>query len=641
MGQIGARTILLVEDEPLIAMAQKMTLQRHGYHVLTAGTGEQAVDQIRSGTDVDLVLMDIDLGSGIRGTEAAQLILAERDLPVVFLSSHTEPAIVEQTEGITSYGYIVKNAGETILLASLRMAFRLHETRRLVSDTFTHSINGICIHRTIRDENGTLVDCEYLQVNAAFEHHSGILAESVTGRTIHDLYPRDDADAIISLYADILAGKAESRQTIFFPPSQQWFDLSVFPTRGDEFAVVASDITERKAAEDRAARNQRDTGNINRIGALAGSTLDLDEVLTRILDQTVTALGASAGMIFLVDDESQTLTWGASQGLSDAFVTEFRETPIRMGEGLTGRIAVSREPIYIADDSSRDRRIARPVVQQERLHSFIGVPVLASDRVIGVMNILTRPPLQLQQDDLTFCTAVGAQVGWAILNARLHRQQSLAKQQIAQQLTDNEMLLRETHHRVKNNIAMIEGLLMTQADAVSSDEARCALQEAVSRVRGIGTLYESLLLGEDSNELSIRGYLLRVLESLRQALPGSETVLVETRIDDFPIDPKRAVALGIILNELTTNAVKHAFVDTAGARLHVALTRVDRTVTLDVTDNGVGFQPASQSHSAARTSSGASSGLGLTLVRMLTEQLQGTVSTENTTGTRTVITFDL
>ena len=76
---------------------------------------------------IDLILMDIDLGPGMDGTEAAREILTRHDIPVVFLSSHTEQEVVNKTEKITSYGYVVKNAGITVLTASIRMAFRLFE----------------------------------------------------------------------------------------------------------------------------------------------------------------------------------------------------------------------------------------------------------------------------------------------------------------------------------------------------------------------------------------------------------------------------------------------------------------------------------------------------------------------------------
>jgi PAS domain S-box-containing protein len=124
------QTLLLVEDDPLIAKTEQLVLEKAGYQVLTASTGEMAVETALGRDDIDLILMDINLGEGMDGTAAAEKILAKKHLPIMFLSSHTEPEVVERTEGITGYGYILKNSDATVLLASIRMAFRLFESRQ-------------------------------------------------------------------------------------------------------------------------------------------------------------------------------------------------------------------------------------------------------------------------------------------------------------------------------------------------------------------------------------------------------------------------------------------------------------------------------------------------------------------------------
>ncbi len=126
------QTILLVEDEAINAMLARKILEKNGYNVIISHNGEKAIDAVKQNPMINLVLMDIDLGTGIDGTEAAVQILKNYDLPLVFLSSHTEPEIVEKTEGITSYGYIVKNSGETVLIASIKMAFRLFDEKKRV-----------------------------------------------------------------------------------------------------------------------------------------------------------------------------------------------------------------------------------------------------------------------------------------------------------------------------------------------------------------------------------------------------------------------------------------------------------------------------------------------------------------------------
>ncbi len=126
------KRLLLVEDELLIATVEMKALEKAGFSVITAATGEDAVETARNRDDIDLILMDINLGPGIDGAEAATIILKERDIPLVFLSSHTEPEVVDKTESITSYGYVVKNSGITVLTASIRMAFKLYDAKRQI-----------------------------------------------------------------------------------------------------------------------------------------------------------------------------------------------------------------------------------------------------------------------------------------------------------------------------------------------------------------------------------------------------------------------------------------------------------------------------------------------------------------------------
>ncbi|MFP4644323.1 MAG: response regulator [Spirochaetales bacterium] len=202
------RTVLLVEDEAVIALAERQTLEQFGYGVVTAKSGEQAVAIAEERSDIDLVLMDIDLGAGIDGTEAADRILSRRDLPLVFLSAHTEPSYVERTERITSYGYIVKHSGETVLLASIRMAFKLFEAHRrirqqnmrlavqneqlrvtnerlewwhkLMDYVVSHDLSAIAI----LDSN-----LRFMYVSARFEYDYRVADQTIVGRHHYEVFP--------------------------------------------------------------------------------------------------------------------------------------------------------------------------------------------------------------------------------------------------------------------------------------------------------------------------------------------------------------------------------------------------------------------------------------------------------------------
>ncbi len=125
------KKILLVEDEALIALSEAKTLQRNGFEVVTALDGEDAEKKALNDTDISLILMDIDLGGGIDGTTAAEHILKKREIPIVFLTSHSEKEYVDKVKEITRYGYVLKKSGEFVLIEAIHMAYNLFEAHQM------------------------------------------------------------------------------------------------------------------------------------------------------------------------------------------------------------------------------------------------------------------------------------------------------------------------------------------------------------------------------------------------------------------------------------------------------------------------------------------------------------------------------
>ncbi|HKK47890.1 MAG TPA: histidine kinase dimerization/phosphoacceptor domain -containing protein [Alkalispirochaeta sp.] len=115
-------TILLVEDEALVAMTEQQMLEAAGYSVMIASNGE-AAREIATDAPIDLILMDINLGSGISGIEAARSILTIRDIPILFLTSSSDAQTIEKVQSIPHYGYVLKSSGRTILLEVIHLAF--------------------------------------------------------------------------------------------------------------------------------------------------------------------------------------------------------------------------------------------------------------------------------------------------------------------------------------------------------------------------------------------------------------------------------------------------------------------------------------------------------------------------------------
>jgi PAS domain S-box-containing protein len=265
-----AKKVLLVEDEALLAMSEARMLEKHGYEVVTVYNGEKAVETADSDPDISLILMDIDLGSGIDGTEAAQKILKQHDLPIAFLSSHTEPEIVERTEGITSYGYIVKNSGETVLLASIRMAFRLYYAHLELKNQkenlrqalikqeqieeelleksaeferyFSMSLDLLCIATT---------KGEFIRLNPEWEKVLGYPVSELEGRSFMDFVHEEDREptleAVSRLNHQREVRNFENRYRCK-DGSYRWMEWRS-RAQGETIYAVARDITERKRIE--------------------------------------------------------------------------------------------------------------------------------------------------------------------------------------------------------------------------------------------------------------------------------------------------------------------------------------------------------------------------------------------------------
>jgi len=138
------KKLLVVEDEIITALAESALLKNNGYEVQAVSNGEQAVEAVKRNDQIDLVLIDLNLGAGINGAETSKKILEIRELPIVFLTSYTGKEIVDQVRHITRYGYVIKGSGEYLLLSSIEMAIELFQSRKKLEavETNFHQLTG-------------------------------------------------------------------------------------------------------------------------------------------------------------------------------------------------------------------------------------------------------------------------------------------------------------------------------------------------------------------------------------------------------------------------------------------------------------------------------------------------------------------
>ncbi|ACL24271.1 sensor histidine kinase [Chloroflexus aggregans] len=203
--------------------------------------------------------------------------------------------------------------------------------------------------------------------------------------------------------------------------------------------------------------------------------------------------------------------------------------------------------------------------------------------------------------------------------------------QLRAALAEKELLLREVHHRVKNNLQIVSSLLRLQAEHISDERVSAAVHDSQNRIRALALVHEQLYRSESLAHIDIGEYLQNIATSVWRSLSirGSPIRLVSEVINGISINIDQAIALGLIVTELVSNSVKHAF-PTGTAQGTISLrVRQDNTVLhVEVADNGIGMPP--------QINAGGGS-LGMQLVHGLCRQIGATLSFGEGPGTTVII----
>ena len=206
-----------------------------------------------------------------------------------------------------------------------------------------------------------------------------------------------------------------------------------------------------------------------------------------------------------------------------------------------------------------------------------------------------------------------------------------AEKDITRHLSEKEMILKETHHRIKNNISTMESLVNLQMASIEEPSAVEALKDVLGRIKSMRFLYEKLLINEDYSMCPVGSYIESLIEALLEIFPEKKSISVQYRIDDIELPSRTLISLGIIVNELFTNIMKYAFEKDQKGETSVVITLDGNTVECRVSDNGRGLPAGLDPDNP--------SGLGMMLVRILSEELGGSVEFVSNGGLKTTIRF--
>ena len=204
-----------------------------------------------------------------------------------------------------------------------------------------------------------------------------------------------------------------------------------------------------------------------------------------------------------------------------------------------------------------------------------------------------------------------------------------AEARVRATLREKEILLKEIHHRVKNNLNIVSGLLELQTELIADPAARTAFAHSQQRIRAMALIHEKLYQSSDLARVNIAEYIQDLVDSIRIGNARADAIQVVVQVDDRALDLDVAIVCGMLVNELVTNAFKYA----DATEIRVALTHADQRIALSVRDNGVGLP---RDFDWRRSPS-----LGLQLAQMFAAQLTGTLELDSTGGTAWHVTFPL
>jgi PAS domain S-box-containing protein len=204
--------------------------------------------------------------------------------------------------------------------------------------------------------------------------------------------------------------------------------------------------------------------------------------------------------------------------------------------------------------------------------------------------------------------------------------------QLVQHLKERDVLLQEIHHRVKNNLQVISSLISMQVRKLEPGTSREALEECQTRVLAIALIHEKLYQSKDYAGVEFAEYARSLAANVFRTLGTSRhNVTLDLAIDPIPLPIDRAIPCGLLINELITNALKHAFPGPRGGVVRVGLTRDGAELVLEVRDDGVGLPEAWNAYQMKS--------MGLQLVVTLTEQLRGALAVDGRGGASFQIRF--
>ena len=570
--------ILIVEDDGIIAMDLESRMKKLGYGVAAiVGYGEQAIEKVKENTP-DVVLMDIILKGEIDGIEAAEEIRTQYDIPVIFITGYADKDRIKRAKLTYPFGFIVKPFQDKDLEITIEMALyvaKVDAERKKAEERLLEE----SIMRGVLLDNlpcvALILKKETKEIVASNKAARQIGA--VPGKTCYETCALRDDDCPFCLAPQLWATGDPQHLEVKY--RGVYYEGIWVPLTDELYVHYIFDITDRKQAEE----------------ALRESEEKYRQVFATVSD---------AIMVF--DAETKEFI-----DANDAVSTIY-------GYSKEDFLELKHMDITVEPEKSNES------IKQTISGEISSIPIRYHKRKDG-----TTFPVEISSGAFKFRNR---QLVYGVARDITDRKQ--AEEIIKASLKEKEVLLREIHHRAKNNMQTIISLLNLQANKIEDKKYADMFKEGEDRIRSMALIHEQLYQTEDFANIDFGEYI-KILTNGLLTSSGVNTNKIRLNIEvkDVFFDIENAIPCGLIINELVSNSLKHAFPQGKEGEISINLRSTNEDeFELSVSDNGIGI---SGDLDIEQTGT-----MGLQLVKVLAEnQLGGKIDLDRAGGTQFKIKF--
>jgi two-component system nitrate/nitrite sensor histidine kinase NarX len=371
------------------------------------------------------------------------------------------------------------------------------------------------------------------------------------------------------------------------------------------------------------ARRTQQLSALSQVVATASQSLDLDEVVRTALEQSLQVMGVEIGGLWLIDPESGDLRLASAYGMSNTMQEQLGT--LKVGEGYTGGAAQTGETITLEDISQMPPQGVRVVAIQAGVRSLAVVPIKIRERVLGVLDVMTRQRRQFAPEEVALLTSIGQQIGIAVDSLRLMQQTHQQAQQVAT-LQERERIGAELHDGLLQTL----GYVYLNVDQLEVQATKRGLDEMAQQLTHLDTVLDQaarevrryvaeLRQSRPTPAVSLQGALQQMLSEFSRE--NTLNVTLETEGPPLLLPAEQSSHLSRIAREALVNAARHG----RAQRAIISCARRGKSGELQIQDDGVGFTPGQTPDDGRRH-------FGLSIMQARAQHLQGQLIIDSAPG---------